>query len=203
MNSQDELRELWCSQPSLKTTKGEDMLALVQKRTSRFDRIITIRNAVECVAAGIVATFFLVNAVRTHEVLQRTGSLVIAVGALWIIFYVLRYGKADPNVDPSQTLTGYTQALASRYDYQIHLLRSVKYWYLLPLYVGLLIASAGILLGHLRAGSLSLKDFWGPAFYTAVFAAVWWLNEVYAVGRLRKERTRLLSLTSDGADKTE
>jgi hypothetical protein len=30
------------------------------------------------------------------------------------------------------------------------------------------------------------------AIYTAVFGGVWWLNETYAVGKLRRERARLL-----------
>jgi hypothetical protein len=30
------------------------------------------------------------------------------------------------------------------------------------------------------------------AVYTAVFGTVWWLNEVYAVGKLRRQRARLL-----------
>ena len=91
----------------------------------------------------------------------------------------------------------YTRALVERYDHQIRLLKSVKYWYLLPMYVGLLIISAGVLQQRAKGGNLGWWDFAGPVFYTAFFAAVWWLNEVSAVRRLRKLRARLLSITNE------
>jgi hypothetical protein len=64
-------------------------------------------------------------------------------------------------------------ALLERYDRQIRLLKSVKYWYRLPPYVGLLIGSAGVLLNHWRLGMIGWRDFLGPAAYTAFFAFVW------------------------------
>lgn len=42
-----------------------------------------------------------------------------------------------------------------------------------------------------------------PMIYTAVFAAVWWLNETYSVGRLRQERAKLLAMTANGEGKAE
>jgi hypothetical protein len=51
-----------------------------------------------------------------------------------------------------------------------------------------------------RRGTLSWPDLTGPALYTAVFAIVWWLNEVHAVGRLQGERARLLSITATTGD---
>ena len=197
MNGQDELRDLWCSQRSSKTTGGEDMLALVQRRTSHFDRWIAVRNGMECVAAGAVVAMFGPFAFLAHNALFRAGCAVIAASAAWIAFYILRYGHGPSRVDPSLNLKGFTDALVSRYDYQIRLLKSVKYWYLLPPYLGLLLRTAGILQERQRAGVLSWIDFIWPAAYTAAFGAVWWLNEVYSVGRLEKERGRLLSMTSE------
>jgi hypothetical protein len=200
MSGRDELRELWCSQPSLKTTGGEDMLVLVQRKTSRFDRMIALRNRMECIAAGTVVAMFGFFAFRAHNTLVRTGCLVIAASAAWIIFYILRYGKGPSSVDPSLDLLGYTRALTNRYDYQIKLLKSVKYWYLLPPYLGLLLGTAGVFQEWAKAGILRWTDFISPAIYTAVYAAVWWLNEVYSVGRLRKERAKLVSITSESTN---
>ncbi len=197
MKGQDELHELWNSQPPRgRETKGQDLVVLIQKRMRHFDRIIAVRNLLECLAGGVVVVFFGWFGVRTHDALMRTGALVVAAGAAWVIYYVIRYGKAPVSADPSQSTLGYTGALIEHYDHQIRLLRSVKYWYLLPMYVGLLIISAGLFLQRTKTGNLGWRDLGVPAFYTAVFAAVWWLNEVVAVGRLRKERTRLLTMTS-------
>jgi hypothetical protein len=193
----DELRELWSSQPPCGETKGEDILALVQKKIRHFDRMIAVRNLLECIAAGLVAIFFGWLGLRTHDLLMRTGFLVVAAGALWIIYYLLRYGNTSVSADPSQNLVDYTRALVGRYDHQIRLLKSVKYWYLLPMYVGLLITSAALSLDRAKAGRLGWGDLAIPALYTAVFAGVWWLNEVAAVGRLRKQRAKLLAMTAD------
>jgi len=203
MNGQDELHDLWCSQPFLKTGRGEDVLRLVQKRTNRFDRAMLVRNWIECIAAGVVVATFVFFALRAEDALARTGAFVIAASATWIIFYLLRYGRGPRDVDPSLDLRGYTQALVHRYDHQIKLLKSVKYWYLLPPYLGLLLWSLGILRDKARTTALSWSDSIPPMIYTTVFAAIWWLNEVYSVRRLRQERARLLEMTANSEGRTK
>lgn len=196
MNGGDELRDLWSSQPPFGNTKGEEIMALVQRKTKRFERMIMIRNWTECLAAAVVTVAFSVLAILTGDALTRTGAVIVAASAAWIIYYISRHRKANLSVDPSQNLTGYTQALLKHYDHQIKLLRSAKYWYLLPMYIGLLVISAGGLLARTRTVGLSWHDLGGPGFYTAIFAAIWWLNEVNTVKRLRKQRDRLLSMTT-------
>ena len=195
MNSQDELHDLWCSQPSSKTGRGEDMLEFVQKRTSHFDRAMAVRNWMECIAAGVVMAAFGFSALRTEDLLVRAGSLVVAASAAWIIFYLLRYGRGPRQVDPSMDLRGYAEALVNRYDHQIKLLKAVKYWYLLPPYLGLLLGTLGVLRDEARTRTLGWSDLIWPVVYTAFFAAIWWLNEVHSVRRLRKERAKLLAIT--------
>lgn len=182
----------------LKTAGGKDMLEFVQRRTDHFDRIMAVRNWTECIAAGVVVVIFGFSALRVGDPLVRAGCLVIAASAVWIIFFMLQHGRGPQGVDPSLDLSGYTKGLADRYDYQVKLLKSVKYWYLLPPYLGLLLGTLGILRERARTGPLSWSDLIWPAVYTAFFVAVWWLNEVYSVGRLREERAKLLSMTNEG-----
>ena len=203
MNGQDELHDLWCSQPSLKTGRGEDMLRFVQRRTNRFDRAMAVRNWIECIVTAGVAAMFGFSALRAGDALARAGSFVIAASAAWIIFYLLRYGRGPRDVDPSLDLRGYTQAMVNRYDHQIKLLKSVKYWYVLPPYLGLSLWTLGILKDKARTGALSWRDAIPPIIYTAVFAAIWWLNEVYSVGRLRQKRGKLLAMTANSEGQTE
>jgi hypothetical protein len=203
MNEQDDLRDLWTSQPPSVKTKGEDIMALVQKKIRHFDRAIAVRNVLESTAGGAVAVFFGWQGLRAHDAFMRTGSLVVAAGAAWIIYYIFRYGKKSVSADPSQSVPSYTRALVERYDHQIRLLKSVKYWYLLPMYIGLLIISAGLLFERANAGTLGWRDFGGPAVYTVVFAAIWWLNEVSTVARLRRERSKLLSMTAESEPRRE
>jgi hypothetical protein len=193
-NGQDELRDLWNSQPPCAKSKGEEIMALVQNKIRQLDRVIYVRNWLECIAGGVVAVFFGWQALRAHDILMRIGFIVVAASAVWIIFYVMRYGQSSVYADPSQNVREYTRASVERYDHQIRLLQSVKYWYLLPMYVGLLIMSTGIFLQRARGGNLGWLDLAVPAFYTIIFATVWWLNESFAVRRLQVERAGLLAM---------
>lgn len=183
-------------------------MTMVQERTRRFDRTIWLRNFIESVAGGVVFVLFIWVAVRNPDTLTKAGALIVAASAVWIIFYLVRYGKSATLVNPAQNLTSYTHALVQRYNRQIRLLQSAKYWYLLPMYVGLLTISTGILSQHAKAGGLNWRDMLAPAFYTAVFAVIWWLNEWVVVRRLERSRSAALSMTEadefhDGFTKRE
>jgi hypothetical protein len=193
MNRPDELEQLWKTQPADAAMKGEEMRSIILKRTETFDRKIRWRNLRETIAAVAIAVFFTYIAWGQRNGLQRAGSFILVASALWIIYYIWRHGSdpADPN--PDQTLAGYQRALVRRCEHQIRLLRNVKFWYLLPFYVGLLTGSVGMLKERAASGPLTWLDAIGPIFYTLVFAGVWWLNEVYAVRKLQRMRTKLMS----------
>jgi len=203
MNDEDELQKLWKNQPPCGVVKGNEMLEIVEKKMQKFDRMIAIRNRVECIAAAAVAIFFTWTAVHAPNVVMKAGCLVVAAGGVWIIYYMLRHGAAKVTVDPSENLADYTQALIGRYDQQIRLLKSVKYWYLLPIYIGLLILSVGLSLEHAQQGAPVWIDLIAPVIYTIVFGVIWWLNEVPAVRRLLSERAQLLSITNQYEVSTE
>jgi len=105
---------------------------------------------------------------------------------------MLRYGREAPAPTPDRSVADFQQALLRKYDHQIRLLKNVKYWYLLPPYVGLLLASAGIATANTAEGQPVWPQMIAFAVYTAVFGGIWWANEVYGVGKLRSERARLL-----------
>jgi hypothetical protein len=144
-----------------------------------------------------MAAFFAVAAWKQPSGLMRLGSGIIVAGLLWIVYYIRRHGTEAPEPHPDQTLAGYQRALISKYDHQTRLLRNAKFWYLLPLYLGLLTSSAGMLKAHAAEGALTWMDAIGPLVYTLVFAGVWWLNEVHAVRKLQKMRAQVLSATEE------
>ena len=188
----DELEILWKTQPLDNAVKGEEMrMAVLQKITS-FDRMIRMRNRIESVAALAVAAFFLYAGTQRNG-LQRLGSLIVAAGALWIIYYVRRHGMDHGEPAPDQPVESFRQALALKYEHQIRLLRNVKFWYLLPMYIGLLTTTAGLLNDQSQTRRLMWTDAIGPVIYTLIFAGVWWLNEVFAVHKLQRSRTQILS----------
>jgi len=193
MNQPDDLEQLWKTQPVDPAVKGEEMRKIILKKTEKFDRTIRRRNMRETIAAVIVAIFFTYIAWGQHNAIERAGSFIIAAGALWIIYYMRRHGTepADPN--PDETLEGYQRALVRKYDHQIRLLRKVKFWYLAPLYVGLLTGSAGLVKELAEKGESIWLAAVFPLFYTLVFAGIWWLNEVYGVRKLSRLRAQITS----------
>jgi len=191
MNTQDELRELWSSQPSAPQTNGEDLMRMVESKMKKFDRKVRNRNLREIIASVVAMAVLGWVTLGSHDVWKITGAVIVEIALVVIIYTLLRYGTAGREIDPSASLSEYGQALMERFDRQIRLLKAAKYWYLLPMYVGLVVMTAGPVLAGERTGTVSAKLMIALAGFTAFFAFVWWLNEVYAVGKLRKGREKL------------
>lgn len=199
MDVKDELRDLWCGQSQEPSTTKEELVELVLEKSRNLDRAVFRRNLRECTAAVVVMALFTWMAFHALNALQRTGLLIVAASGLWIIFFLLRYGRASAPADPGQDLRTYRLDLVERYDRQIALLKSVKYWYLLPPWIGMLLNTAGMMLSHAHKNSLLFSDLGSAVFYTVGFAFIWWLNEGYAVPKLRAARARALALAEDPA----
>ena len=176
------------------------MLTIAIERANRFDHTIKARNWRECGGAALVTAFFAFIAWRSPNALACAGNLVVAASGLWIVFYMLRYGREAPAPAPDRSLADFQQALLRKYEHQIRLLKNVKYWYLLPPYVGLLLASAGIVVARTPAGQPGWPQLIAVAIYTAVFGFIWWLNEGPGVRKLQRERARLLEEMDKRAD---
>lgn len=198
MNQPDDLEQLWKTQPVDPAVKGEEMRNIILKKTEKFDRTIRRRNMRETVAAVFVAIFFTYIAWVQRNEIERAGSIILVAGALWIIYYMRRHGTEPPDPNPDQTLEGYQRALVRKYDHQIRLLRKVKFWYLAPLYVGLLTGSAGLLKEFAERGESLWLAILFPSFYTLVFAGIWWLNEVYGVRKLSRLRAQVTAGIEEG-----
>jgi hypothetical protein len=192
MADRDELDELWRGQSTGPPTKGEDMLTIAMERANKFDRTIKARNLREILGAVLLTALFAFIAWRSPNALSRAGNLVVAASGIWIAFCMLRYGRTAAAPASDRSLADFHVALLGEYDHQIRLLKNVKYWYLLPPYVGLLLASAGILMANTAAGQARSPQLIAAAIYTVLFGFIWWLNEGPGVSKLRRERERLL-----------
>jgi hypothetical protein len=188
MNSNDELRDLWQHPAGEPARTGEDMLTLVIEKTRKMDRQIASRNTRECLAAAAVTIFFGWFAWRAPGFIERIGWAITALSGIWIAFYILRFGKGPGQPDRTASVMAYSSLLAENYDRQIRLLRNVKYWYLLPIWVGLAIGMVGASLRtHEQAWVLAVK----LSSVTATFAFIWALNEWWGVRYLRRLKEQL------------
>jgi hypothetical protein len=191
MNKPDALEQLWQTQPVRTDVKGGEMYQIILHKTEKFERTIWWRNTREIVASAVAGTVFAYLTWKQANGIARLGSAFITGTMVWIIYYFWRYGSSPADPNPDQSATAFQSALISKIDHQIRLLRNVKFWYLLPMYVGLLVFSAGGIRDHAATGTLSWRDTIGPALYTLFFASVWWLNEGYAVRKLERWKIKL------------
>jgi len=193
MNKSDELEQLWQTQPVLSEIRGEEMREIIMQKMTKFDRTIGRRNLREVCGALVGAIAFSYIASQQTYWISRIGSAIVLATFVWIIYYFLRYGSGPADPDPGQDAAGYQRALVAKINHQIRLVRSAKLWFLLPMYVGLALGTAGDVITHSTAGNLSWRDAVAPVLYTVVFAAIWWANDVYAAGKLHQWRAQLES----------
>ncbi len=165
------------------------MLAFVIEKTRAFDRRIAVRNVIEVLASAFVFCLFGFLAWKAPNAVIRVGMAVVALSGVWISGYILRYGAGPKQLDAGMDLSEYRRLLQENYDQQIRLLRRVKYWYLLPPYVGIVIGNVGVWMQLTAEGqpmAIRLASLVGVPFVTLVFAGIWVLNEHYGVRHLEK-----------------
>ena len=189
----DELRHLWnCDSGGVRCDTPE-LLRQLERTTRGFDRTIHFRDLREIAGGVLVGVIFLWLAIHDRTPLERAAHLWLAACGVWIVYYVRRYAKISRKPAPEQTLLTYQRELLERYDRQSRLLKNAKYWYILPLWAGLLFSAVAVLE---RTGSLAIFGLM-VVWVTLVNAAVWWLNEVIGVRYLQNKRRELTGLTAN------
>lgn len=189
----DDIRDLW-SQPAAPHTFDVDRaLRDIQQRAARFERTIAFRDWREIAAGLLVAAIFLWFAFRAHDPFVRLADLWIAASGVWIAFHLRRHSTVPRAPSRDRSAEAYRQALLDSFDRQIALLRSVKYWYLLPVWIGLI----GLSLAQWRTHHSAMACVVSITVYTAIFGAVWWLNESPGVRYLQRKQAELGSLIQE------
>ena len=154
----------------------------IAERIGRFDRTIFWRNLREYAAGAVLLVYFSWQTIRPaasgFPILPVTGLAVVS----FVLIYLWRSQRKNPPLDPAADAVSYQTALLARYDRQIKLLATVKYWYVLPIYLWLLLNLALV-------PALSLSGRVTAFLLVSAFAAfVAWLNEGFAVRKLRAKR---------------
>jgi hypothetical protein len=192
MTPTDELRQLWQSDIT-EAIDQRELLRELERRSRNFDRTIRWRDFRETAAGLLITVVYLWFAVRAGSTFERVADLWLAACGVWIAVFLYRYSKLSRKPAPEHTLAVYRQELVERYDRQIRLSKSVKYWYILPLWVGLLLNAAAYRVG----GGDNIRFLSIVIFVTAVSAGVWWLNEGPGVRYLQRKRQELAALIGE------
>jgi hypothetical protein len=159
----------------------------------RFDGAIFWRNFREY-AAGFAILLVFAWLILT-DTARKLGMLEFvyggALGVVFVLAYLWWQHRSLTPVDPSADARAYQAAMLARIDKQIRLCGRARYWHLLPFYIP----------GLWAIKQVSKKDplfaMIGLAIYTGVYVVVGWLNEVWAVRKLRMERSRIEGLYAE------
>jgi len=171
-NLPDELRALWNMDCASNTSHTPELVRDIDGVARRFDRMTRLRDLRETIAGLLVAAVFLWLALHDRTPLERAAHGWLSACGIWIILYLRRYARISRNPSPDLALLDYHQQLLHRYDWQIRLLTSAKYWYILPFLAGLVFSAVA---SFLRTGDM-LRLAIMAAAVTAFNVALWWLN---------------------------
>ncbi len=181
----DEARHVWQSQTTAEAPKisEDEMLQLVKRESSAFDRTIARRDRRELIA-GIVAAILFLPLLLGGPWLSRAGVLVVL--AAFVLIYrrlgAARRVEASERMDLS--LAELLETERTKVSGQIRLLESVVSWYIIPPAVGAMLIVIGL-------DGLS----WFTAGYTlftlAIAVLVYWLNRLAVRHDLRPRRAQI------------
>jgi len=203
----DPVCRLWQSAPAGAERDTTQMIEAIQKKARAFERMIFWRDAREIGVAVLMVPIFVYEAIQARPApFVAAGFIFAAVCFLFIAGRLWWSRRGGPRPAPEESVAAYSRALVAGYDRQIALLRTAKYWYVLPIYASMLAIHAGVVamtaapLGRRREQA---PERWllGVGFLAAVFVLttalmgfVWWLNEGYAVRKLTAERESLTAM---------
>jgi hypothetical protein len=176
------LSELWLREAGPATDPGQ--LAPVLDRLQALERTVRRRDWLETGSALAMIPIFVWVAATTSSILARAGALVI-VAACVLIPLRLRAARRGP-FDRGDAIADALRHELDRVRAQERLLRSVVWWYLFPLGLGLALFILG-----------SVPSLWVAAGLIAVvawlYAQIWRLNQRSIERQLEPRIRELLS----------
>jgi hypothetical protein len=142
-----ELKELWQQTgEQAKITINEDQIVTtMQKAMSEFEGKIRKRNLAEIAAAVFVIACFGVYFVFTDAWVAKAGAGIVVGGSLLIILKLVSASRSSAKEEELMASDVHKQLLLfkQKVEQQVRLLNSVLYWYLSPLYAGLVLFTLG------------------------------------------------------------
>jgi hypothetical protein len=186
----DDLMLLWQQGAQTRPDPSEVARLAGRATVTQFDTRIALRNLKEYAASAIVLLGAASMLIWTKE---RVMPLLTIAGVSFVVIYLWIKHRSLTPLDPSADAKSYRAAMLTRIDQQMRLLSTVRYWYLLPLYIPALWQVASTW----RRSPGEAIVVW--VIITASFAWVARLNEQKGIARLKAERQKIEALYADQA----
>ena len=188
----DELKKMWQQQPLRQPdVSPAQLISAMHKQTTQLRLTLLARDVRELAACIIVGVVFAIYFFIFRAPIMRLGSLITVAGSIFIAWKILHARRTTPAAKPDATVLESLRAELHSVRSQSQLLRSVGWWYLLPLTVGTLVFVWGM-----PSTNLAL-DLGFKIVFTLVSLAldvfIYWLNQ-WARAKLLPLEAQLESL---------
>jgi hypothetical protein len=170
-------------------------MRLAQKNSPAFDSGFLAAKVIVLIALFFLVVLFGWLALVTENPLSRIGDLIWAAAGIWLARFIWLYDKIAIRSYTSQNPVVYTDEVAHRYDSQIELQKSYKYFALLCL-LGLAMSNAHSWMDRARSGRLNWIDFILVGLQVLLFGGGALVNGVVAPRLLEKDRKTLVAATA-------
>ena len=188
----DDLLSTWqkSNAGSLPAEKRDVLVAHVCRQADRLGATIIRRDAIETIASIAAILFFSLAFFRFDALAAKTGSAIVVFGACFIIYQLHRTRTLRTPSRLDLSVHRFCETEIERLDRQIHLLRSVLWWYITPIIVGVNLVYFGI----------NGFGFSAMAYCVLTLFFAWWvhsLNQKAVARSLVPLRDNLLDLLRD------
>ncbi|MDR3402019.1 MAG: serine hydrolase [Chthoniobacter sp.] len=186
----DALKQLWQGQhfearPAL---PDDAQIAALKKRMNCFDKTIQWRDYREVAACLFIIVYFgWVLFFQNNSVLTQAGCVVLIASAIFIAWKLVGSKRRLPKAEPNAPVFAAVRVELQKVDNQIGLLKSVAWWYLLPLFVGVMMVCFGT-----PVSLLSKLGYF--VFVLALYVFIYWLNQRAVKNNLRPLKRALEAL---------
>ena len=171
----EELKKLWQGQslknPALSPTQ---VMSAMRNKTTQLRRTLWVRDIGELIACAVAIIIFgIFYFTFSQTPTSRLGDLIVIGSSIFIAWKLVHARRSNPPAPPGATTVESLRADLNAVRAQSRLLRSVLWWYLLPLGIGIFVCVWGSFGGGLSSLAFNLVYTVGVI---ALYAYIYRLN---------------------------
>ncbi len=141
----DDLSQSWqrANGGSVSPEVREQLVASVCRKVERLGATILRRDIIETIAAVAVVFCFSLTIISVESYAAKVGAAIVVVGACYVVYKLHRTRTIRAPSHPDASVREFCKTEMERADRQIHLLRTVLWWYISPFVIGANLVFAG------------------------------------------------------------
>ncbi len=177
MANLDALKDTWHSQSGISAQRFEQIASTVRAGSDLLQTTIFRRDMLETCASVVVVVAFAPGLLYAKNWVAWSGFALEVIVGITIPFVLGWARKKPPTAVYEKSFRDFVNVEIDHLERQVRLLRMVTWWYLLPMYVGIVL----ILVGLTEPRRMVLFELIFVITYLALctvfFVFVWWLNQ--------------------------